>query len=90
MKKPGEELVIGILGQWASGKSTGAKTLINHLGGKDQVIFITDRELLATLAVNHILHLDKSKVRSSIDRDGKQQITGEHAIVCLEPGERKI
>ena len=27
------EIIVGVLGQWASGKSTAAKTLVEHLGG---------------------------------------------------------
>jgi uridine kinase len=39
------DIVVGVLGQWASGKSTAARTLIRYLGGEGKVTFITDREL---------------------------------------------
>ena len=38
-----EKIMVGILGQWASGKSTAAKTLIGYLGGEGEVAFITDQ-----------------------------------------------
>ena len=41
-------IIVGILGQWASGKTEGAKTLIRHLGGEDKVTFLTDRVLFAS------------------------------------------
>jgi uridine kinase len=31
------EIIVGILGQWASGKSTAAKTLVSYLGGEGDV-----------------------------------------------------
>ena len=39
------EIIVGILGQWASGKSTASGTLVRYLGGEGEVIFISDREL---------------------------------------------
>jgi len=81
------EIIVGILGQWASGKSTAAETLVRYLGGETQVTFISDRALLAIQAVNHILELGDSKVTSIIQDDGKQRLDGEHATVWLDPGE---
>jgi hypothetical protein len=81
------DIVVGVLGQWASGKSTAARTLIRYLGGEGKVTFITDRELFTRQAVNHILELDDSKVTFSIEDDGRQRLDGEHATVWLGPGE---
>ena len=87
MIEPKGKIIVGILGQWASGKSAGARTLIRYLGGEGEVVFITDRELFASQAVNHILDLEDSKVMSSIEDDGRQRLDGEHATVWLGPGE---
>lgn len=81
------EIIVGVLGQWASGKSTAASTLVNYLGGKDEVIFLTDRILVAHQVVNHILELEASKVKRSIEDDGRQRLEGELAVVYLGPGE---
>jgi hypothetical protein len=81
------EVVVGVLGQWASGKSTAAKTLCRYLGGEGEVVFISDRELFASQAVNHILELEDSKVKLSIEDDGRQRLDGENATVWLGPGE---
>jgi hypothetical protein len=81
------EIIVGILGQWASGKSTAARILIRYLGGEGEVVFINDRDLFASQAVNHILELEDSKVRLSIEDDGSQRLDGEHATVWLGPGE---
>ena len=81
------EIIVGVLGQWASGKSTAARTLIGYLGGEGKVVFINDRELLASQAVNHILELEDSKVKISIEDDGRQRLDGEHVTVWLDPGE---
>jgi hypothetical protein len=87
MMNPKGEIIVGILGQWASGKSTAAKILIRHLGGEGEVVFISDRELFAGQAVNHILELDDSEVTFSIEDDGRQRLDGEQATVWLGPGE---
>jgi hypothetical protein len=81
------EIIVGILGQWASGKSAAAKTLVSYLGGEDEAIFITDRELLAGQVINHILELDDSKVKRSFEDDGRQRIEGELATAYLGPGQ---
>ena len=61
------EIIVGVLGQWASGKSTAARTLVEYLGGEGRVVFINDQELVASQAVNHILELEDSKVKLSIN-----------------------
>jgi hypothetical protein len=81
------EIIVGVLGQWASGKSTAARTLIRYLGGAGEVVFINDQELFARQAVNHVLELEESKVTFSIEDDGGQRLDGEHATVWLDPGE---
>ena len=60
MREIKEEIIVGVLGQWASGKTTAARTLIKYLGGQDEVLFINDQELLTSQVVNHILELDDS------------------------------
>ena len=69
---PRAGVVVGILGQWASGKTEAAKTLIRHLGGEDKVVFLTDRARFADQAINHILELEDSEVVVSVDDDGRQ------------------
>jgi hypothetical protein len=81
------KIIVGVLGQWASGKSTAAKTLFRYLGGEGKAVFISDRELFASQAVNHILELEDSKVRLSIEDDGRQRLDGVHATVWLGSGE---
>ena len=81
------EIIVGVLGQWASGKSTAARILIRYLGGEGEVVFISDRDLFASQAVNHVLELEDSKVMLSIEDDGRQRLDGEHATVWLDPGE---
>ena len=80
-------IIVGILGQWASGKSTAARTLVGYLGGEGKVVFINDQHLFAGQVVNHILELEASKVVSSIEDDGRQRLDGEHATIWLRPGE---
>ncbi len=87
MIEPQGDIVVGILGQWASGKSTAARTLVEYLGGQGEVVFLTDALLLARQAARHILELDDSKVIVSIEDDGRQRLEGEHAMVWLGPGE---
>jgi len=81
------EIIVGILGQWASGKSTAARTLIEYLGGEGEVVFINDQKLLISQAVKHILELEDSKVELSIEDDGRQRLDSEQATVWLSPGE---
>jgi len=81
------EIIVGVLGQWASGKSAAASTLVRYLGGEGEVVFINDRVLLARQAVKHILELGDSKVKLGIEDDGRQRLEGELATVYLGPGE---
>lgn len=85
--EPSGEILVGILGQWASGKSTASKTLIEYLGGEDEVVFINDQILLIGQAVKYILELEDSKVVLSREDDGRQRLDSELATVWLSPGE---
>ena len=67
------EVVVGVLGQWASGKSTAAKSLVDHLGGEEEVIFITDRVLLGRHVVNYVLGREEAEVIWAIEADGSRQ-----------------
>ena len=87
MMELNEGIMVGVLGQWASGKTEAARTLIRHLGGEGEVLFITDRVLFASQVIDHILELEDSKVVVSIDDDGRQRLDGELATVWLGPGE---
>jgi len=87
MREPKGEIIVGILGQYASGKSEAAKTLVRTLGGEGQVVFINDKELLARLAVDHILELDEAQVTSRMEEDGTRRLDGELATVWLRRGE---
>lgn len=86
MSQHGSNAVIGVLGQWASGKSTAAKILVEHLGGERSVIFLTDRELLAGFAARHIGELDEARIKRRPDDAGGVWLEGELAIVHLPPG----
>jgi hypothetical protein len=81
------EIIVGVLGQWASGKSTAACMLVTHLGGEDEVVFITDRELFAGQVTNHFLELEDTKVTVAIEEDGSRRLESECATVWLAPGE---
>ena len=81
------EVIIGVLGQWASGKSTAARTLVDHLGGPDEVIFITDRVLLGQHVVNHVLQSEKSEVTRTIEADGSLRLAGPLATFWLPADE---
>lgn len=87
MIEPKEPIIVGILGQYASGKSTAARTLVHYLGGEDQVIFLTDRELVARQAVQDVLGRGAANMRSTLEADGRRRLEGEHATVWLRPGE---
>lgn len=80
-------ITVGVLGQWASGKTEAARTLVGHLGGEDKVVFLTDRVLFASQVINHILELEESQVVVRIEDDGRRRLEGELAIVWLGPGE---
>lgn len=87
MREPKGEIVVGVLGQYASGKSEAARTLIRYLGGESQVVFINDKELLTRLAAEHVLGLDEDQVTSTVEEDGTRRLDGELATVWLRPGE---
>lgn len=87
MIEPGGGIIVGVLGQWASGKTEAARTLVRYLGGEGKVVFLTDRVLFASQVVNHILELEDSKVVVSIEDNGRQRLDGELATVWLGPGE---
>lgn len=81
------KIAIGVLGQWASGKSTAAETLVQYLGGEGKVTFITDRVLVARQALNHILNSEPSRVTRSFDDKGRQRFEGDLATVFIGPDE---
>ena len=81
-------VIVGVLGQWASGKTLAAKTLIQHLGGKEEVIFLTDRVLFASQVIDYISTLEESKLLVSVDDDGRRRYKGELAVLWLNPGEQ--
>jgi hypothetical protein len=87
MVEPGGGITVGVLGQWASGKTEAARTLVRHLGGAGEVVFLTDRVLFASQVVDHILELEDSKVVFSVEDDGRLRLDGELATVWLDPGE---
>ena len=62
MTEPDGGIIVAVLGQWASGNTEAARTLIRHLGGEGQVVFLTDRVLFASQVVDYILELEDSKV----------------------------
>ncbi len=80
-------IVVGVLGQWASGKTEAARTLIRHLGGEGNVVFLTDRALFASQAIKHVLDLDKSEVVASVEEDGRQRLDCDLLTIWLAPGE---
>lgn len=80
-------IVVGILGQWASGKTEAARTLIRHLGGEGNVVFLTDRDLLGEQALGYFLGLDDSEITTILESDGRRQLQGEHAVAWLGPGQ---
>lgn len=81
------EIIVGVLGQWASGKSLAAKTLVSYLGGEGKTIFITDRVFLIRHAISHTFGLDYSKAKISIEDDGRQRLDSELGTAWLNPGE---
>jgi hypothetical protein len=87
MRERKEEIIVGILGQWASGKSAAARALIGHLGGESNLVFINDAWLIAGQVVKHILELDDSKITQTIEQDGRRRLEGERAMLWLGPGE---
>ena len=87
MTEPHAGIVIGVLGQWASGKTEAARTLIRHLGGEDKAVFPTDRALFASQVIQHLLEHEDSEVVVRVDDDGGQRMDCELVTVWLAPGE---
>jgi hypothetical protein len=87
MTEPHAGIVVGVLGQWASGKSEAARTLVKHLGGEGNVVFLSDRVLWISQLINHMLELDDSEVSVSVEDDGRQRLDSELVTVWLRPGE---
>ena len=85
--EPERGIIVGILGQWASGKTTASRTLVNYLGGEDKVAFINDQYLFAGQAVKYLLELEDSQVTCTLEDDGTRRLEGEYARVWLGPGE---
>jgi hypothetical protein len=81
------QIVVGVLGQWASGKSTAAGTLVSYLGGEDNVVFLNDQQILKVQVVNYLLELGASRIVSGVEEDGRRRLSGERATVWLRPGE---
>jgi hypothetical protein len=80
-------IVVGVLGQWASGKTEAARTLIRHLGGEGKVVFLTDRALFAGQAIQHLLDHDDSEVTVRVEEDGRRRLDCELVTIWLNPGE---
>mgnify|MGYP001826415334 CR=1 FL=1 len=87
MTEPEGGIIVGVLGQWASGKTSASRTLIEYLGGEDKVAFINDQYLFAGQAVKYLLELDGSQVTCTLEDDGTRRLEGEYAKVWLGPGE---
>ena len=87
MSEPGCEITVGILGQWASGKTEAARTLIGHLGGPGKVTFLSDRELFFRQAHEYFLGLNESQVTTVLEADGSRRLQSEQAALWLGPGE---
>jgi hypothetical protein len=87
MSEPHASIVVGVLGQWASGKTEAARTLIRHLGGQDNVVFLTDRALFAGQAIKHVLEHEDSEVVVHVEDDGGRQFDCEPVTIWLSPGE---
>jgi hypothetical protein len=82
-----KNVVVGVLGQWASGKTTAAKTMVDHLGGPEEVIFLTDRKLLGAQVTDYIRQLPEMDLTRTVDDVGCQKLAGPLMSVRLQPGE---
>ena len=80
-------VVVGVLGQWASGKTEAARTLIHHLGGEGNVVFLSDRGLFASQAIKHMLALEDSEAAVRVEDDGRQRLDCDLLTIWLPPGE---
>ena len=87
MTGPLAGIVVGVLGQWASGKTEAARTLVRHLGGEGHVVFLTDRGLFAEQVVRHVRALDESEVAVRVEEDGRQRVDCDLFTLWLGPGE---
>jgi len=87
MSAPEGEVIVGVLGQWASGKSTAARILIDYLGGDDQVVFLNDQVAVTAKVVNYVLGLEKCQVSSATAEGGMVRLGDDRAGVWLAPGE---
>mgnify|MGYP001821363146 CR=1 FL=1 len=74
MREHYASVVVGVLGQWASGKTEAARTLIQYLGGQENVVFLTDRALFASQAIKHVLELRNSEVMVRVEKDGRRRL----------------
>lgn len=86
MTPSAEPIIVGVLGQWASGKSEAARTLVRHLGGERAVIFLSDRALFASRAIDHIREQGASPP-FSLETDGRRRYDRDVISVWLNPGE---
>ncbi|MFC2030898.1 hypothetical protein ACFLWA_09245, partial [Chloroflexota bacterium] len=87
MTDPHEGIVVGVLGQWASGKTEAARTLIGYFGGEGNVVFLSDRVLWVSLVIKHVLALEDSEIVLSVEDDGRQRLDCELFTIWLAPGE---
>ena len=87
MGRPGGGIAVGVVGQWASGKTEAARTLIRHLGGPGKVVFLSDRELFFRQAHEYFLGLDESQLTTVLEPDGSRRLQTEQAALWLGPGE---
>jgi hypothetical protein len=80
-------IVVGVLGQWASGKSTAVRTLVQHLGGEGEVVVLNDAALLGQQVADYVLEQRDCTAKPSIEDDGSQRWEAEYANVWLAPGQ---
>ena len=87
MTTTGTGTIVGVLGQWASGKTEAAKTLVEHLGTQGDVMLLTDRALFARQAIDYVLEREGTGVAVSFEDDGRQRLDTELVTIWLDPGE---
>jgi hypothetical protein len=80
-------IIVGVLGQWASGKSSAAAILLQYLGGTSKAIFLSDREDVTRQAVNYMLSVRDSQVTTSLEDDGRRRIESGPVTIWLNPGD---
>jgi dephospho-CoA kinase len=85
MTGPHAGIVVGVLGQWASGKTEAASTLIRHLGGEGNVVSLSDRVLWISQLIKHMLDLDESEISVSVEEDGRRRLDSKLVTVWLRP-----